>query len=223
MNAPVCQGSSTTDARDASSPASMVLPASLPSDTPVDCLTFAAPPVYSAPGRLPADLTDSITAIVHHTDVVPSLSLSAVRNLLASLRAIDAAPLTNRQRLAILTGRTPPPAALHDAIRTTTKLDMPPEDAATTVAAPDLIIPSSCVITLSHLGSGKYEANACAAEVFASFGIRLSPSCVLDHSFGFYQDALDGLLQNFDKPSIDPKESLAGTPSSASQEADKAV
>ena len=45
----------------------------------------------------------SLYSFVHHADVVPLLSLSNVKALLACLRALDAVALSTRSRLSIKT------------------------------------------------------------------------------------------------------------------------
>lgn len=204
----------------------------LPSDTPISCITFAAPPVYAPShpdGRLPPELSDSIISYVHHADVVPSLSLANVRRLLASLREIDRTRIAStRKRLAVLSGRIAPPAELLAAVRsavssacggggggteatTTTATSAANAPGASASAAcaphaapsptgmptsstpradPPLQVPSRDVVTLTHIGGGRYEASACSAEAYVSRGIRLAPSMASDHVFGFYEAAL---------------------------------
>lgn len=61
--------------------------------------------------------------------------------------------------------------------------------------APSLLVPCASVITLTHLSSGRYEAAACSPDALVARGIRLAPSMVVDHAFGFYQLALDQLAE----------------------------
>ena len=155
----------------------------LPAEMRVHCVTFAAPPVYAPITPLPSSVSASICAYVHHADVVPCLSLASVRTLLASLRALDSKPLARSRRLAVIAGVEPVPDELLDALAVACS--------PAKVAAPALLAPAHSVVTLSHTGGGKYAASSCSPETFASRGITLSPSMVTDHTFGFYQTALD--------------------------------
>ena len=157
--------------------------ARLPLETSVACITFASPPVYAPLGVLDSGLTQMISAYVHHADVVPSLSLATVRTLLASLRALDATPLPPRRRLAIITGREPPPPEMLEALQVACSPGKVP--------APTLSVPSQDVVTLARLGAHRYDASSCSVDTFAARAIRLAPSMVTDHSFGFYQHAID--------------------------------
>ena len=174
-------------------------PIALPSETRVNCLTFGSPPVYAPLSSLPASVTHAISAYKHHQDVVPSLSLAAVRTLLASLRALDAIPLPPKRRLAIITGHETPPPELVDAVSLASSSPNSKDEAPST---PFLAVPSSDLITLTRLGdtapsrgaARKYEATASSVESFVSKGIRLTPSMVTDHSFGFYENAIAGAI-----------------------------
>ena len=196
-----------------------VLPA-LPLDTSVACITFAAPPVYAPaaaaaaaahcesgdrpeaaarvdalPPDIPRALADSITQFVHNSDVVPSLSLANVRSLLAALRAIDEVGIAStRTKLAVLSGRSPPPVDLLEAVRAVRSgggaagLGVGP--AGLLSAPPALRSPGREVVMLSHLGGGSYEATAWGSAAFAERGLRLAPSMASDHVFGYYEGAL---------------------------------
>jgi hypothetical protein len=141
---------------------------------------------------------------VHHADVVPSLSLTNVRSLLAALRALDASPLSLRHRVDIITGRQPPPSRASLAFGCDELSKAP-------ATAPSLMVPAAAVVSLNHVGRGKYEAVTCSPDAFVARGIELSPSMVVDHAFGFYQVALDALAED------------AGRDSSEGDEAAKAV
>jgi hypothetical protein len=177
----------------------------LPAHAEIHCFAFAPPPVYapsSAP--LPPHVTSSIACYVHHADVVPSLSLTNVRSLLAALRALDASPLSLRHRVDIITGRQPPPSRASLAFGCDELSKAP-------ATAPSLMVPAAAVVSLNHVGRGKYEAVTCSPDAFVARGIELAPSMVVDHAFGFYQVALDALAED------------AGRDSSEGDEAAKAV
>ena len=177
----------------------------LPAHAEIQCFAFAPPPVYapsSAP--LPPHVTKSIACYVHHADVVPSLSLTNVRSLLAALRALDASPLSLRHRVDIITGRQPPPSRASLAFGCDELSKAP-------ATAPSLMVPAAAVVSLNHVGRGKYEAVTCSPDAFVARGIELAPSMVVDHAFGFYQVALDALAED------------AGRDSSEGDEAAKAV
>merc|ERR1712178_549504 len=77
-------------------------PQLLARDTRIQCIALAPPPVYRSTKPLPHTVTSSIQIYINNFDCVPSLSLSSVAKLLATVRAVDQLGLSLTDQLSII-------------------------------------------------------------------------------------------------------------------------
>ena len=180
-------------------------PPCVPQGTSVRCFAFAPPPVFAG-DALGASVTQAYCC---GDDVVPHLSVNAVRDVLEALSRVDAFEMPVRTTLAVAVGAKPPPQGLVDVV--TDRSNAPRRTRSSVAVAPKLRIPASRVVLLHRADnrsaaarmrrrrlSARHDASyaetsgvtACSPEALADVLTYFSPDMVSDHFFSSYERAL---------------------------------
>ena len=178
----------------------------LPEGTRLRCFAFAPPPVFAGDAA-GAPVTE---AVVVGEDVVPHLSVYAVREVLEALARIDTVDLPLRSVLSVATGARSAPRELCDAVA---RSGTPAKRTRSSIAvAPKLSIPAKRIVHLPRADSQTAAARmvrrrrrrgsrhdertapngvtACTPDAFADALVVLAPEMVSDHLFTSYERAL---------------------------------
>lgn len=150
------------------------------------CFAFAAPPTYSrrTAGR-------RCTNYIHQNDVVPFLSVFAIRQYLLRIAAIDEQNLSWSERLRLIRKGTGL-EELMESLRTSE-----PRSLVTKAGAPRLLIPAESNVWIQEdARTGLYTAHSCDAGALAEMGIALELSMFQDHIPSQYEHALTSLLED---------------------------
>jgi len=171
---------------------------------PIRCYAFAPPPTFLA-NMNPDKDNDKCTplidqaiehtiAYIHDNDVVPHISVSAVRRLAFLFEAVDhqSARLYFWQRWRIFYDYQKVPPPMMQAVVTTAAGGMSAPRAIQ--GACELIIPARVVVWCQHSALGKMEAFACDPRRVAQGHIYLSQDMLTDHLPEQYENALDALM-----------------------------
>jgi Lipase (class 3) len=158
----------------------------------VHCFTYASPPVFTPLTSARAAVL-SCTNYVHENDVVPFLSVDAVRHLFKSIGAIQARPecQTWFSQMPLVTGyRLPSDEFVEEIHRASTeRLKAKP-------GAPLLAIPAATNVWMRERqdNSGDYDFKICDSQM-ATLGIQIHLNMLTDHSPPRYEHALQSLEQ----------------------------
>ena len=176
-------------------------------DRKVECYAFAPPPTFwpctdendkTQPSACSVKIQKAIqntVAYIHDNDVVPFLSVSAVRRMVSLLDAVD-----NETEKIWFWKRW----------RIFYEYDSIPDQITKSVLATELtcaknesvdgectmIIPARRVVWCKHNFAGRFEAFACDPFKVAEGNIFLCPDMLTDHLPEQYEDALDALLES---------------------------
>lgn len=148
------------------------------------CFAFAAPPTYSVP---PPTAGANCTNYIYQRDVVPFLSVYAIRQYIQRINAIDAQQLSWRERLAIIRRGTGL-ETLKDRIQEKSLESM--------VGAPPLLIPAAANVWICEDNTGLYTARVCDSQALTDIGIALDLSMTQDHIPSQYEQALSNYLED---------------------------
>ena len=70
----------------------------------IRCVALGSPPVFRTENDIPPNIHGNINIYVNGQDVVPSLSIGSVANLMASLREVDSLGLTMEEKVGVVIG-----------------------------------------------------------------------------------------------------------------------
>lgn len=113
----------------------------LPGHHDVRCMAYAPPPVFH-PLSAAKEAVATTTAYVHNMDIVPSLSVAAIRRLLATVSSLDTCirqlPIKDRSlwRIGLMMGYEKPNQALLESIRVAKEEALEDMDGAPVLAIP---------------------------------------------------------------------------------------
>ena len=173
--------------------------------TVVECMAYAPPPTFcpTPAGQPTTGITsaavqkaiDNTTAYVHHLDVVPSLSVMAIRRLLAAVVGLNTylkkLPIQQRvfRRLKLITGigGAHPPQAVTNAVVQAKDKALP-----VMAGAPPLAIPAQTVVWLEsdEKDDPSYSTHLLDANAYANRLIDIDSSMMTDHMPPNYEMAL---------------------------------
>ena len=211
-------------------------------DRIVECFAFAPPPTFwpcdedgddgtTSAGRPSRSLPQSTSkhigpirvaarntvAFIHDNDVVPFLSVSAVRRMIRLLDSIDneTERLWFWQRWKILYEFDDIPKPISRSVMQAEKDLLTEEEdatatddgerrgAATKAAAPSsttkdcpMIIPARRIVWIKHNFAGRFRAYNCDPEKVARQNIYFVPDMLSDHMPEQYENALDAVLDD---------------------------
>lgn len=160
----------------------------------IQCYAIAPPPVF-APLSAASNAVDNTIAYVHNWDIVPSLSVDAIRRLMACIDRIESVfqehPLWEMAVKRFELGE--PAADLIDAYAPKTKLRV-------LKGAPILVVPARQLVWMEKDPTceveDKYVAHILDPTLYAERVLDLElPDCVRDHMSDQYEAAFDGLLR----------------------------
>lgn len=167
----------------------------------VRCYAFAPPPTFwpcterfsespTCEGKVQKAMESTI-AYVHDNDVVPFLSITAIRRMVDLLDAVDneTEKLWFWKRLKIFHDWDQVPEQIVKSVASRSKIVDRVEGEC------HLIIPADCVVWCREGEKGQFASFACDAYKMAETDIFLTSDMVTDHMPEFYEDALDALLE----------------------------
>jgi hypothetical protein len=192
----------------------------------IRCFAYAGPPVFT-PLEVAPRAVQATTNYIHQEDVVPFLSVHAVRHIFSCLRVVDdyyfsktsittgsasstpnasgSAPPpprpTRMDRLQVLWGTQPPPPDLLEAVQNASMEPLIPKR-----GAPLLSIPAATTIWM-HRDDDKdgdddqdsYSFQVCDDPMrLAQLGIHLDANMLPDHSPARYEHALETMRDDED-------------------------
>jgi Lipase (class 3) len=154
----------------------------------VHCFAFAAPPIF-APLHAAPDAIRACTNYIHERDVVPFLSVDAVRHLCACIQAVEDLELSWRQRMELITWYKDPSKELLDAVRLANENRLDPKP-----GAPLLAIPAAANVWMrENKETGRYDFKICESQALATLGIFLNSKMFEDHFPSRYEHAFHNL------------------------------
>jgi hypothetical protein len=171
---------------------------------PIYCYAFAPPPTFclcSAAAAADEDAGDSskkidqaiqhTVAYIHDNDVVPFLSISAVRRLATLLDAVDnqTENIWFWRRWRIFHEYDGIPQELIDSVLQAEKFSSRDDRAAC-----DMIIPARVVVWCKKNFAGTFQAYGCDPYKVAAGNVFLNQDMLSDHLPEQYEDALDALV-----------------------------
>lgn len=168
----------------------------------VECFAFAPPPTFwpcsddSDPEECDAKVKQAIrntTAYIHDNDVVPFLSVTAVRRMVSLLDAVDnkTEKIWFWKRWQIFQEFVKIPDDIFESVAKT--------EARTDLADGEcrMIIPAHCIVWCKENEDGEFEGHACDPYKVAGTDIYLCPDMVSDHLPEEYEDCLDALVESW--------------------------
>lgn len=164
----------------------------VPAAYQVRCFAYAPPPVFCPLDKAPGAVASTV-AFVHDNDVVPFLSVHAVRRFLIMMRALDSFTkhLWTYETVAIDWELRAPP---NDAVETVRKAETEPM--TDIKGAARAVIPASVLYWLrpNDDDGGGYSCHACDPSKAADLSILMDgPSIIGDHMPPMYEVALRNL------------------------------
>lgn len=187
-----------------------------PEDRVVECFAFAPPPTFfqmtsddntgcnQPSGPCSAKVARAIqntVAYIHDNDVVPFLSVAAVRRMVNLLDAVDneTEHIWFWKRWRIFYEYDPIPEKITKSVLAMEK-EMS-EGKSTVCLAVDgecnMTIPARRVVWCKHSCAGRFEAYSCDPKKVAQGNIFLTPDMISDHLPEMYEDALDDILAQY--------------------------
>lgn len=156
----------------------------------VRCFAYAPPPTFR-PLEIATDAVSACSSYIHELDVVPFLSVDAVRHLFNCLKAIEDQNLSWRRRLKLTSGYEQPDETLIEAIRVANENRL-----ETKFGAPQLLVPAAVNVWMQETYStGDYSVKLCDSSMLANLGILLH-SKMLEHHFpSRYEHAFHNLVE----------------------------
>jgi hypothetical protein len=174
----------------------------VPPDRQVECYAFAPPPTFfpcaddsACCAKIDKAIQNTV-AYIHDNDVVPFLSVAAVRRLVRLLDTVDneTEKIYFWNRWKIFYEYAPIPETITknvlDEIR-----NMSLGSFSAVEGEYEMIIPARRIVWCKHNFAGKFEAFSCDAEKLSSGNIFLTADMISDHMPENYEDALDAVLE----------------------------
>lgn len=178
----------------------------LESSWPIRCYAFAPPPTFLVNPNLSDDqqhhtprieeAIQNTVAYIHDNDVVPHLSVSAVRRLAFLFDAVDQQSVKLRfwQRWRIFYEYDKIPDTFTKGVVLKAAGGMGPSRAVQ--EACELVIPARVVVWCDQNELGKFQAIACDPKKVAQGHVYLSQDMLTDHLPEQYENALDALVES---------------------------
>lgn len=172
-------------------------------DRVVKCYAFAPPPTYfpkvaNAPPDAVKKAMENTVAYINDNDVVPFLSVCAVRRMVNLLDAVDnqTEHIWFWKRWKIFYGYNAIPVGLIKNVLDAEKSMCTKTKSAGDESALPLFIPARSVVWIKQISAGKCEASDCDPEKIAAGNIFLCPDMLSDHMPEQYENALDSILDS---------------------------
>ena len=154
----------------------------------VERFAYGTPPTFT-PLELVPHAVNACTNYIHERDVVPFLSVDAVRHLFNCVKAIEEQTLSWTERMKLITGYVEPDEALIDAVRAATENRL-----VTKPGAPVLAVPAAATVWIREKEStGRYDGKVCDSVALATLGILIDSKMLEDHFPSRYEHALHNL------------------------------
>lgn len=174
----------------------------VPSDRNIECYAFAPPPTFypcSDDSACCAKVDKAIqntVAYIHDNDVVPFLSVAAVRRLVRLLDIVDneTEKIYFWNRWKIFYEYAPIPESITKSVLAEIH-NMSQGSFSAVEGEYNMIIPARRIVWCKQNFAGKFEAFSCDAEKVASGNIFLTADMISDHMPENYEDALDAVLE----------------------------
>jgi hypothetical protein len=176
----------------------------LPDDRTIECFAFAPPPTFhplphdSICGAKLERAIRNTVAYIHDNDVVPFLSVTAVRRLVNLLDAVDSKTelMWFWQRWKIFYDYSPIPAAITNCVLEAEQNLKRDGDSRVLYGECNLTIPSRRIVWCKRtVVDGRYEAFSCCPKKVSHENIFLTPDMLSDHMPEQYENALDAILE----------------------------
>ena len=170
----------------------------------VQCFAFAPPPTFwpctnqsdeAVCNPKVKQAMQNTTAYIHDNDVVPFLSVTAVRRLVRLLDSVDNKTelLWFWKRWQLVQERSGIPKEIVDNVLNTA------EKSELKKGESRMIIPAECVLWCKEEEEGTFASYVCDPFKVANTDIFLCPDMVSDHLPEEYEDCLDALVDAMDK------------------------
>jgi hypothetical protein len=170
----------------------------------IDCFAFAPPPTFwpcdDGPSTSPScqakiqQAMQNTVAYIHDNDVVPFLSISAVRRRVSLLDAVDneTEHIWFWKRWRLFYEYDPIPEQIVTGVLETEKST---QKKAHVDGECHIIIPARRVIWIKRNFAGRLKAFSCDLYKVAEANVFICPDMLTDHLPEQYEDALDTLLE----------------------------
>lgn len=182
------------------------------------CFLYGSPPVFS-PLEIVNDAVSSTTCYINENDVVPFLSVSSVRRMVATLQTMSTSGPKNRRDVPRNENDDAPFPSVSSVKRMVATLQTTMSDASpkvrqfvppmfrgpsketidtvlssnTVVAkkgAPILNIPAANIVWMKETGHGTFDFKVCDTKKVGLMGIQISSGAIADHAMSSYEEAL---------------------------------
>jgi hypothetical protein len=173
----------------------------LPKNRKIECYAFAPPPTFFACSddsaccaKIDRAIQNTV-AYINDNDVVPFLSVAAVRRMVKLLDAVDneTENIWFWKRWKIFYEYDPIPEHITKSVLA---VENARNNASSAVEGEfEMSIPARRVIWCKHNFAGRYEAFSCDPRKVAAGNIFLTPDMLSDHMPEQYEDALDEVLE----------------------------
>jgi hypothetical protein len=158
----------------------------------VRCYAFAAPPTY-APLYNATDAVRHCIHFIHERDVVPFLSVDAVRHLFNCIKVIDDLSLSWTERLKLMWGYSDISQDLIDRVQLAYENRLVAKP-----GAPILAVPAAATVWMREQRTSEtrnYDIKICDPEALSTLGILLDRKMIEDHFPSRYEHALHHLVE----------------------------
>lgn len=154
----------------------------------VRCIAFASPPTFT-PMEVVPEAFNACTNFINERDVVPFLSVDAVRHLFNCVKAVEGQELSWIRRMKLIAGYVEPDEALIAAVRKVNGNRL-----VTKPGAPFLVVPASTNLWMrENKLAGTYDIKVCDSMALATLGILIDSKMLEDHFPSRYEHALHNL------------------------------
>ena len=175
----------------------------------VSCYAFAPPPTYSPydsdatgdgkadPPALVKQAIQNCVSYIHDNDAVPFLSITSVRRLAHLLDTVDNKTefIWFYDRWRIFHEYKSIPKDIFEDVA-----DAKKREACQVDGECNMIIPARIIVWMKkHELSGKFDGYGCDPVLVAQNTVYVSPDMISDHLAEMHEDALDALLDDYDK------------------------
>jgi hypothetical protein len=156
----------------------------------IECFAYAPAPVFYPLHLAPSKAIDNTTVYVHNYDVVPSLSMYAVRHLMQTILQLDffSKELPTKERLKLIQGNARLPELIVDVIdkaRMDTLKDIK--------GSPMLMIPARCILWLEQQEDDSYLTRTLCPIKFSKRLIDIDSRMLDQHLMSAYCVALNNI------------------------------
>ena len=163
----------------------------IPPANNVRCFAYAPPPTFHPVSAAPAAVQNTI-AYVHQRDIVPFLSVNAVRRFFSLLLTVDKTSqhLYWWEKACIDWNFSKPTPAMIEAARECHQTDLPK-----TAGAAILVIPARAAVWLEKERHECFNQHVCCTQKLTEVGILVNPDMIADHGPAKYEAAFKYLKE----------------------------